>query len=76
MNLLAINNIYDFQETLRRVKVARLRAICKDYNIKCSRKGVTNKWVLLLNIYKYIFGMEPEQHSNEHHTIVSNMAWR
>ena len=73
MNLLAINNIYDFQETLRRVKVARLRAICKDYNIKCSRKGVTNKYVLLINIYEYIFGMLPKQHSREHDLILLDM---
>jgi len=74
MNLLAINNIYDFQETLTRVKTARLRAICKDYNIKCSIKGVTNKWVLLINIYEYIFGMLPEQHSREHELIVIHIS--
>jgi hypothetical protein len=76
MNLLAINNIYDFQETLRRVKNARLRAICKDYNIKCSRKGVTNKYVLLKNIYEYIFGMLPEQHSDEHRNIIFDMSYK
>ena len=76
MNLLAINNIYDFQDFFTGVKTKQLKEICKQHRIKLSRQGRINKCNLLGNIYEYIFGINSLQHNREHIIIIINMSFK
>ena len=46
-------------DTLNGLKSTELKNWCNIYNIKKSRNGVSNKYVLKLNIFKYEIGRKP-----------------
>ncbi len=69
-----INTIEEYYSTFIGLKQNELKEFCKIHKIKLSIKGVSNKWVLLINIYKYFFGIEPKEHSRDHELLVIAMS--
>ena len=51
--------IKDLIDTLNALKTKELKIWCNKYNIKKSKNGVSNKWVLKHNIFKYEIKRNP-----------------
>jgi hypothetical protein len=70
-----INTIEEYEMTFAGYKNKDLKQFCKQNKIKQSKAGVSNRLVLLENIYEHIFGCPLEtRFINDHYRIVMNMT--
>jgi len=51
--------VKDLINMLNGLKSVQLKDWCNKDNIKKSRNGVSNKWVLKENIFKFVIGRNP-----------------
>ena len=54
-----LQEIKDLIDALNALKTKELKIWCNKYNIKKSNNGVSNKWVLKDNIFKYEIKRNP-----------------